>query len=113
MISIAKIKLSHDGDELSSNTGEMVFREFDEKVGFSATLAEYLQLIDERRNYVHANEDLLRLKIYQLIAEYAEDDAADALIHYPVFTQIMGGLLPCYWLTTYVRLSLSESSKND
>ncbi len=85
-----KIKLSHDGGELSSDTGEMIFREFDERIGFSATLATYLQLTDERRYYVHANEDLLRQKIYQVIAGYAEDDAADALIHDPVFTQIMG-----------------------
>ncbi|GGB57450.1 hypothetical protein GCM10011409_38670 [Lentibacillus populi] len=37
-----KIKLSNDGGELSSDTGEMIFREFDEKIGFSATLAECL-----------------------------------------------------------------------
>ena len=85
-----KIKLSNDGGELSSDTGEMIFREFDEKIGFSATLAEYLQLIDERRYYVHANEDLLRQKIYQIIAGYAEDDAADALVHDPVFTHMLG-----------------------
>ncbi|CEI82362.1 hypothetical protein J18TS1_18880 [Oceanobacillus oncorhynchi subsp. incaldanensis] len=35
-----KIKLSLDGGELSSDTGEMIFRELDEKIGFSAALAE-------------------------------------------------------------------------
>ncbi|MFD1068293.1 IS1380 family transposase [Oceanobacillus locisalsi] len=85
-----KIKLSHDGGELSSDTGELIFRELDKKLGFSTVLTDYLQLIDERRYFVHANEDLLRQKIYQLIAGYAEDDAADALIHDPVFTQMMG-----------------------
>lgn len=84
-----KIKLTNDGGELSSDTGELIFREFDEKIGFSATLAEYLQLNDERRYFVHANEDLLRQKIYQIIAGYAEDDAADALINDPVFTQMI------------------------
>lgn len=39
---------------------------------------------------MHANEDLLRQKIYQIIAGYAEEDAADVLMHHPVFTQIMG-----------------------
>ncbi|GGB57443.1 hypothetical protein GCM10011409_38660 [Lentibacillus populi] len=39
---------------------------------------------------MHANEDLLRQKIYQIIAGYTEDDAADALINDPVFTQMIG-----------------------
>lgn len=39
---------------------------------------------------MHANEDLLRQKIYQIIAGYAEEDAADVPMHHPVFTQIMG-----------------------
>lgn len=30
-----KIKLSNDGGSLSSDTGEFLFREFDEKIGFS------------------------------------------------------------------------------
>ncbi|HHY72574.1 MAG TPA: IS1380 family transposase, partial [Bacillus bacterium] len=33
-----KIKLSNDGGSLSSDTGELLFREFDEKIGFSKTL---------------------------------------------------------------------------
>lgn len=31
----AKIKLSNDGGNLSSDTGEFIFREFDQKLGFS------------------------------------------------------------------------------
>lgn len=85
-----KIKLSNDGGSLSSDTGEFLFREFDEKVGFSKTLAKYLTLNDSRTYYFHSNENLLRQKIYQLIAGYAEDDAADQLTKDPVFTQIIG-----------------------
>ncbi len=85
-----KIKLSNDGGELSSDTGEFLFREFDEKIGFSQTLAHYLKLKDTRRYYVHSNENLLRQKIYQIIAGYTEDDAADQLTKDPVFTQIIG-----------------------
>jgi len=85
-----KIKLSNDGGELSSDTGEFLFREFDEKIGFSKTLSQYLNLKDERRYYVHSNENLLRQKIYQIIAGYTDDDAADQLTRDPVFTQIIG-----------------------
>ena len=85
-----QIKLSNDGGSLSSDTGEFIFREFDEKIGFSKILAEFLQLKDERLYYLHSNENLLRQKIYQIIAGYSEDDAADQLTHDPVFTQVIG-----------------------
>lgn len=85
-----KIKVSNDGGSLSSDTGEFIFREFDEKIGFSKTLAQHLTLNDDRFYYVHSNMNLLRQKLYQIIAGYAEDDAADQLTEDPVFTQIIG-----------------------
>lgn len=85
-----KIKLSNDGGSLSSDTGELVFREFDEKIGFSKTITEHLHLKDDRNYYTHSNENLLRQKLYQMTAGYAEDDAADQLTNDPVFTQVIG-----------------------
>lgn len=85
-----QIKLSNDGGSLSSDTGEFIFREFDEKLGFSETLAKHLRLNDQRAYFTHSNETLLRQKIYQMIAGYSEDDAADQLTNDPVFTQILG-----------------------
>lgn len=84
-----KLKLSNEGDELSSDTGQFLFREFDDKIGFSETISEHLQLKDERTFCVHSNESLFRQKIYQLISGYHEDDAADQLTHDPVFTQVL------------------------
>lgn len=85
-----QIKLSNDGGSLSSDTGEFIFREFDEKLGFSKTLAKYLRLKDTRAYFIHSNENLLRQKIFQMIAGYSEDDAADHLTKDPVFSQIIG-----------------------
>lgn len=85
-----RIKLTNDGGSLSSDTGEFVFREFDETLGFSKTIAQYLNLKDERAYCIHSNENLLRQKIYQIIAGYQEDDAADQLTNDPVFTQVLG-----------------------
>ena len=84
------IKLSTNGGALSSDTGELIFREFDEKIGFSETIAKHLQLKDERSFCLHENDQLLRQKIYQLIAGYHEDDAADQLTHDPIFTHVLG-----------------------
>jgi hypothetical protein len=84
-----QIKLSNNGGALSSDTGEFIFKEFDEKIGFSNTIAEYLHLNDERKYHLHSNEKLLLQKVYQIIAGYAEDDAADHLTEDPVFTKVI------------------------
>ncbi|WP_186301076.1 transposase, partial [Virgibacillus sp. SK37] len=84
-----QIKLSNDGGSLSSDTGEFIFKEFDRKIGFLKTIAEYLHLNDERKYHYHSNEELLRQKIYQIIAGYAEDDDADQLTQDPVFTKVI------------------------
>lgn len=84
-----KLKLSNEGDEPSSDTGQLLFREFDDKIGFLKTISEHLHLKDERASFVHSNENLFRQKIYQLISGYHEDDAADQLTHDPVFTQVL------------------------
>uniref|UniRef100_UPI00164701EE transposase n=1 Tax=Rummeliibacillus sp. SL167 TaxID=2579792 RepID=UPI00164701EE len=55
-----QIKLSNDGGALSSDTGEFVFRELDEKINFSKTLAKHLHLKDERLFFLHSNIHLLR-----------------------------------------------------
>ncbi len=57
-----KLKLSNEGDELSSDTGQLLFHEFDERIGFSKTIFEHLQLKDERSFCIHQNEQLFRQK---------------------------------------------------
>lgn len=84
------IRLSYDGGDLSSDTGQLLFREFDEKIGFSRTIAKHLDLQDERTYCIHTNDSLIQQKIYQLLAGYHEDDAADYLTHDPVFTRVLG-----------------------
>ncbi|QQK74818.1 transposase [Salicibibacter cibarius] len=66
-----KVKISNDGGELSSDTGELLFLELDEKLGFFHTLDKHLHLKDERQYHFHSNEHMLHQKIYQMIASYA------------------------------------------
>jgi len=84
-----KIKLSNDGGALSSDTGHLLIREFDEKINFSQTMKDYLTLQDERLYCTHKNINMLIQKIYQFASGYAEDDAADFLTNDPVFTKII------------------------
>ncbi|MBB4822805.1 hypothetical protein HNO89_000023 [Sporosarcina luteola] len=58
-------------------------------MGFFQTIADQLQLSDERTFCLYENDELLQQKIYQLIAGYHQDDAADHLTTDPVFTQIL------------------------
>lgn len=46
--------------KLSTETGNVIFREFDEKLEFSQTIAEQLQLADERTICLHENDELLQ-----------------------------------------------------
>ncbi|HLR69588.1 MAG TPA: transposase [Virgibacillus sp.] len=71
-----KIKLTNDGGDLSSDTGSFLFREFEEKIGFFATLMKHLNINHTRQYYVHSNEQLLRQKFFQMIAPYAAGAAA-------------------------------------
>ena len=48
-----QLKLSNDGGELSSDTGQFLFREFDEKIDFSQTIAKHLHLKDELSFCIH------------------------------------------------------------
>ncbi|TFJ90256.1 hypothetical protein E4U82_19320 [Lentibacillus salicampi] len=67
-----------------------MLREFDEKIVFFSRLIKHLELKDDRRYYVHSNKQLHRQKIYQIIAGYPEDSAANQLTNDPVFPQIVG-----------------------
>src|SRR5690625_4962209 len=85
-----QIKLSDDGGSLSSDSGQFISREFDEKLGFSKTIDKYLTLNDDRLYYKHSNINILRQKVYQMIAGYNTDSAAQSLVDDPVFTHVIG-----------------------
>ena len=72
------IQLSSDGGALSSDTGELIFREFDEKLGFSQTIAEYLQLHGEtsaqksmKHRFLGANYNLATSSLLQFLKNSA------------------------------------------
>lgn len=46
-----KLKRSNKRDELSSETGQLLFREF-EKIGFTKTVFEHIRLKDEQSFYI-------------------------------------------------------------
>lgn len=85
-----KIKINFDGGDLTSDAGLLLYKEFDEKIGFSKTIQETLKVKDNAKFRVHSNSDIAIQKIYQNIAGYHTDDNADELIIDPAFRSVLG-----------------------
>ncbi len=84
-----KIKINFNGGDLSSDSGLLLIKEFDEKIGFSQLIKDTIQVNDSVSHTNHKNEDVILQKIYQNIAGYHADDHADDLKTDPVFTAIL------------------------
>lgn len=84
-----KVKINFDGGDLTSDSGILLYKEFDEKIGFSETIKANLNLEDEIKHRKHTNEDIVLQKIYQNIAGYHTDDNADKLRVDPSLTTIL------------------------
>ncbi|MBZ9634434.1 IS1380 family transposase [Clostridium sp. FP1] len=85
-----KIKINFEGGNLTSDAGLLLYKEFDEKIGFSKTIKENIDVKDPSANArIHKNEDIAIQRIYQRIAGYETDDNADELRHDPTFTNVL------------------------
>lgn len=76
----SKIKINFEGGNLTSDAGLLLYKEFDEKIGFSKAIKENLYVEDSSAEYrTHKNEDIAIQRIYQRIAGYTTDDNSDDL----------------------------------
>ncbi|MFT8318038.1 MAG: IS1380 family transposase [Sporolactobacillus sp.] len=85
-----KIKIGFSGGALSSDSGLLLYRKFDEKIGFSRLIQEQLKVKDSVAHTIHTNAAVVIQKIYQHLAGYHTDDQADELGTEPVFTSLLG-----------------------
>ncbi|WP_047152870.1 IS1380 family transposase [Aneurinibacillus tyrosinisolvens] len=84
-----RIKINFEGGNLTSDAGLLLYKEFDEKIGFSQTIRQMLKIKDPVSHHTHTNEDVMIQKIYQHLVGYHTDDHADELKNEPVFTTIL------------------------
>lgn len=85
-----KVKIDFEGGDLTSDAGLLLYKEFDEKIGFSETIKENLYVEDiSAEARTHKNEDIVTQRIYQRIAGYNTDNHADELRDDPAFTQVL------------------------
>lgn len=85
-----KVKINFEGGDLTSDAGLILYKEFDEKIGFSKTIKEFLKVKDTAKFRFHTNQDIALQKIYQNVAGYHTDDNADELICDPAFQAVLG-----------------------
>ncbi|WP_297420128.1 transposase, partial [Clostridium sp.] len=84
------LKINFEGGNLTSDAGLLLYREFDEKIGFSKTIKDNLEVKDRSADArIHKNQDIAIQRIYQRIAGYTTDDHADELRYDPTFTNIL------------------------
>lgn len=85
-----QIKINFNGDNLSSDGGMLLIKEFAARVGFTRLVKKLFKTNDHIACRRHTDPDNLMQKIYQIIAAYFEDDCADELTNDPVLTAILG-----------------------
>ena len=64
------LKINFDGGNLTSDSGLLLYSEFDKQIGFSRTIKDVFCVNDGISHRNHRNEDILLQKIYQGIAGY-------------------------------------------
>lgn len=84
-----RIKVNFDGGNLTSDSGLLLYKEFDEKIGLSQSIQDTLQVNDSVNHRVHPDHEGVIQKIYQHITGYHTDDRADELTYEPMFTTIL------------------------
>lgn len=83
------IKINFDGGELTSDSGILLYKEFDEKIGFSEVIHDTVNVKDTVNHRDHQNADVIIQKIYQNAAGYHADDHADDLRKDEVFKAVL------------------------
>ena len=81
------ISFDFSGGNLSSDSGLILVKEFIDKLGINLLLKEQF---DDDSKRTHTISSVIEQIIYQSIAGYHKDDAADDLRYDPVFTSILG-----------------------
>lgn len=93
---------------LTSDAGLLVFREFDEKIGWTARFAAALS--DRRVDAAHSLLEMVRMRVYGILADYEDQNDHSALRHDPAFQLLACGGLDGGPLASQPTLSRFENA---
>lgn len=83
------LKLNFNGGNLTSDSGMLLFKEFDNRIGFSSEINKTVNVNDNIDHRFHENTEVILQRIYQNTAGYHADDDADDLRFDPLFKTIL------------------------
>jgi len=81
-----------DGGSIVSDAGLLLVRQFDEQVGFSRQLAAAIYDRRDTLSVTHSMLDLVRQRLYQIVAGYEDVNDATRLRHDPIFKALVDRL---------------------
>lgn len=84
-----KLKINFDGDDLSSDAGLLLIKEFISKLSIDRLLNLSFTTKDSALFKYHTDKENLLQMIYMIIAGYFEDNASDKLTNNPIFNAIL------------------------
>lgn len=87
------ITLATSSALLTSDAGLLPIRQFDDRLGFTRQLAEALDDRRDPRLIAHTNAEMLRARLYGILAGYEDQNDHDALRAGPIF-KLRAGRLP-------------------
>lgn len=85
-----KVNVGFDGGTLTSDAGLLPVRQFDAHVGLTKRVARCLHDPREPGKVQHPNEEMIRQRLFQLIAGYEDCNDAQALRYDPTFAVVAG-----------------------
>jgi Transposase DDE domain group 1 len=75
---------------LTSDAGLLPLRQFDERIGFSAAFGTALHDPRDPRRVEHSFLEMVRMRLYGVLADYEDQNDHDTLRHDPVFKLLAG-----------------------
>ena len=82
------IRLELSDAHLSTDAGLLPIREFDEYFGFTRQFADALNSSRRDGSVLHSNQEIVRSRIYGILAEYEDQNDHGTLRHDPIFNII-------------------------
>lgn len=85
-----KLVADFEGGEITSDAGLLPLREFDERIGFTSSIAEVFRDTRQAGKVDHSRLEIFRHRVFGLVAGYEDARDADSTRHDPLFQAVAG-----------------------
>ena len=89
-LGVKQVTVDFDGGQIVNDAGLLAIRAFDQELGVLSTVAERLPDPRSQKFITHSREQLLTQQVYQILADYADCNDAQAVRLDPLFQTLVG-----------------------